>query len=278
MKIKHFAFVLLCFAGVVVADSPKQRDYHEPDMRSFIALEKGFEQLFKSDEPQGLSSFYKVKNKGSRIWLETDEQLGWGRAYFSAKVANPWFLQVPHRYHDKWTWDIANHWRKLGVFKLVMANTVHRYAGHNRDQPFNADWSVASRNPMLASSRAFITSFEKTKIFQLHGFNQAKRKDERAQSADVILSHGTKAGSQGLGELKTLAECIKQQLDVNVVIYPIEVSELGGTKNLIAKTLRHRGRYKAFVHIELAFGLRQLLVEDESKSQLLLQCISGGAL
>lgn len=266
--------LLLCLplSGLAKAPSAKQRPYVEPDIDAYLQLQRGFKLALVDQDPAGLAQYYDHKRQSGRDRYTAKEALGWGRLFVYPDNDSKLFLQVPHRYHDKWTWEIARQWRDSGKFKAVMVNNVHRYA----EQEVDSDYSTAERNPMLAATQVFIKHYWRAGVIQLHGFSEQKRQSTKAKDADIILSHGMALPQQSLKALLAAQACIKQNMDLNALVYPIDVNELGGTRNQVVKAFKRRGRINGFVHVEMSLALRQALVEDPKQSEQLLVCLTGG--
>jgi hypothetical protein len=250
--------------------------YLTPDMATFIQLENGFSQAFNHNNLTPLKPFYNVKSTKEHInILHSNKDLGWGQLQIHSANTEDHFLQVPHRFYDKWTATIAKHWFSTSKFKALMINSVHRHAGKNEKPEINSDFSSTRQSPFLAATRAFIAHFYQAKIIQLHGFSKMKRRNKQAQTADVILSYGAELPSHYLQQLTLAAACIEDKLTVRTLIYGKTVNELGGTRNVIAKALQQLGYYKSFIHIELSGELRNKLRHDKQQSLQLLYCIMG---
>ncbi|NQZ07332.1 MAG: hypothetical protein HRT35_09250 [Algicola sp.] len=263
----------------------EEKGYKPPDMATFIQLEKAFDQAFRADDLEPLSAFYQTRLKGdgqqSLSVLKSAQNIGWGTLTLNpaATIINnekqAMFLQVPHRFFDKWTADIANHWLQTGRFKVSMTNTVSRYLGREAKPPYNSDFSTAPNNPFVGATRAFINSFAEPLVLQLHGFNPKKRKSVDAQHADLILSHGANLPYPYLKTLTKAAACVEKDMGLKALVYPKDVQELGGTKNLVGKQLRKKGYFQRFIHIEMSDVLRKKLRDSSELSIQLLNCILG---
>jgi hypothetical protein len=199
--------------------------------------------------------------------------LGWGRLVLNGRFDQSIFLQIPHRFHDKYTETIGQQWWKTNLFHLVMVNSAHRHQGKKQNPAINSDFSTAPYNPFLAATRAYIRAFKQPFIVQLHGFNRQKRKTDDGRNADIILSHGVKLPSPLLNKLDTLAACIKKIGFSKVKIYPQQVTELGATKNIIGDALRQQGYLTQFLHIEMSKTVRKKLVQNEELSMKMAQCV-----
>ncbi len=263
----------------------EKKGYKPPNITTFIQLEKAFDQAFRADDLEPLSEFYQISLKGdgqqSLSVLKSAKNIGWGTITLnhSATVTNnteqSLFLQVPHRFFDKWTTDIGSYWLLSGRFKVAMINTVSRHTGRDATPPYNSDFSTAPNNPFVAATRAFINSFAEPLVLQLHGFSPKKRKSDEAKQADLILSHGANLPLPYLKTLTTAAACIEKDMGLKALVYPKNVQELGGTKNLVGKQLRKKGYFQRFIHIEMSYELRKQLRYSNELSIQLLDCIIG---
>jgi hypothetical protein len=263
----------------------EKKGYKPPSIAIFIQLEKAFDQAFRADDLEALSQFYQTNLKSdgqqSLSVLKSAKDIGWGTitlnhgAALSHNAKQSLFLQVPHRFYDKWTADVANHWLLSGRFKVAMTNTVSRHLGRDATPPYNSDFSTAPNNPFVAATRAFIHSFADPLVLQLHGFSPKKRKSVEAQHADLILSHGANLPHPYLKTLTKAAACIEKDMGLKALVYPKNVRELGGTKNLVGKQLRKKGYFQRFIHIEMSYELRKKLRDSGELSIQLLDCLLG---
>jgi hypothetical protein len=281
MHFNHWIKILLLSSAAVspAFAKPKQVPYKVADSRTFVKLENAFKIALRKDDLSLLSDFYrttlKAKDDQSISVLRSKDELGWGVVSIDHAANSPLLLQVPHRYFDKYTADIAKHWLKTGRFKMAIVNSVHRHAGLLQQPKVNSDQSTAPNSPFIAATRAFVTSYKQPKILQLHGFSQSKRRTFEGQRADIVLSHGANMPLPYLNQLTSAAKCIKSVMGYNALVFPKGVIELGGTKNVIGKEMRKFGHFHHFFHIELSQDVRIALRKDEQAAQQLLHCIVG---
>ncbi|MFT4924952.1 MAG: hypothetical protein ACI8WB_001042 [Phenylobacterium sp.] len=278
------------------SEDPKTLPYQAMNMSQFIKLEEGYFKALKVADFAELKPFYQhdvlpltapgeteEPQKNQMSLLKSKRAYGWGVLAINPAAQQALFLQVPHRFYDKWTAAISAHWWQSGQFKLAMLNTVHRHAGREQDKPINSDFSSAQNNPMLAATRAFIANFKQPVVLQLHGYSKASRNSKTAQKADVILSHGANLPTAYLVKLNKAKACLNRNIagvvdgidEGAALVFPHDVTELGGTKNIIGKELRYMGYYQHFVHIELSLVLRQKMRDDNQLSLQVLDCITG---
>ena len=256
-------------------EQPKHLPYRTVNLPQFVKLEQGFEQALKQKQFDKLEAYYEVNKDSAMAVMESDPELGWGAVLMFAPLPQQqdWFLQVPHRFHDLYTADIAEHWLATGQFKLAMINTVHRHAGGNLDPERNSDFSTAPKNAMLAASRAFVRHSRKPLIIQLHGFSQDSRTTDIAREADMILSYGAALSAQRMKPLQKAARCLQDRMEIDARVYPLEVSELGGTRNIVGRDLRNKGFLTQFVHVEISKPLRKKLRNNAPQARQLLGCL-----
>jgi len=205
-------------------------------------------------------------------------------------------LQAPHRYHDRYTGEIA-----LQLFintpEIVAAawNTTSR---KTTDKNFNnADLAHLSQSYFTAFALAFsgentntitrtitrtitstttqtdsVSAMNMGNLIQLHGFAKEKRRTPQASSADVIISSATNVPGK---RILKISQCLKNTTPFNVRIYPWDVQELGGVTNTIASALRNTGS-SAFVHIELNLATRKQLLNNATLRKRFSLCLPIG--
>ena len=106
--------------------------------------------------------------------------------------------------------------------------------------------------------KAFAVHHRDGIVMQIHGFDGNKRATRAARDARAIISDGTvHPGDKLVG---TLA-CLRDALGPGVKLYPSDVTELGGTRNLQGLWYRENSR-GLFLHVELNLALRKLLRDD----------------
>lgn len=172
---------------------------------------------------------------------------------------------APHRFYDKYTYTIAEHLFNQHCNAFV-TNTVHRNtltkAGMKTDLG-KYPHSVATR-----FISQYATKYGAVKVYQIHGFASSKRRTAVGKKADVILSHGRKKPTKHLYQI---SECLSQTLQLNALVYPFQVTELGGTKNVLNRELPERSE---FFHIELSDKTRLRLIEHPSLINKFNLCIT----
>ena len=263
-----------CVAGQVLAATPgKQPDYRQPTLADYQQLEMDWYRVFQGSSAQRPVRGFRAVAEKNPLWQHWRSDRGWGEVWYAAALDSSLFVQIPHRYYDSDTLKIGRHWMLSGAVKMLMANNVHRYAGRKNQPPIETDFSRASLNPMLAVSRALVAVDSAASVIQLHGFSADKRDTQAARQADMILSYGNAATPAGTEALFRIQACIAEKLDLQALVYPQQVAELGGTKNIVGRNLRALGLASRFLHIEVNRPARVLLAGSQQKAQQLLGCL-----
>ncbi|MBD3649214.1 MAG: hypothetical protein HUJ31_17600 [Pseudomonadales bacterium] len=172
----------------------------------------------------------------------------------------PVFIQAPHGFSDLETDGVARALFAQGKFAALAINGVPRYEG---DQAHidNASFQLAA-GAFYKQTRGVVV--------QLHGFSPKKRRDPAARVADLIISNGTRKSTVAT---RKIAGCMKE-IFPNVLVYPDDTSELGGTTNTVGHHLQSHG-HDNFYHLEFSYEARQQLVEDESRVKHLGNCLAS---
>ena len=188
---------------------------------------------------------------GMVVIKESEQQLA-GRGVYAIRINSKsnTILQAPHRFFDERTGVIT---RKLFIENDVYAaawNSSHRKQvdlAHQQQHYFNAFMQALTNRD--------------SKVIQLHGFD-ADRRNSKAKSADVILSDTTRFPARhALQTAIRLKELLGQS---SAKLFPLDIEELGGTKNSQASLLRNSGFHR-FLHVELDGELRKQLAGNASK-------------
>lgn len=269
-------------AGIPWYENVPRSDYYQSvTPAKQTVLEESFLALFRDHQSDALTEFYDLQRADWRehevMLAASKPDLGWGVWGYRPQARQQIFLQAPHRFFDLDTAAIAEMGWQAGIAELFMMNSVHRHAGQVQDPVVNSDMSSARRSALLAASEAWLAVNPDGIIVQLHGFATAKRETPEARSAGIILSHGTRERFLTDTRLHSIQACLTRLLNVQVLRYPEQVGELGGTLNNVAKALASWGKSEQFIHVEMSREVRETLVKDEEKTRLALQCIAGAA-
>ncbi|MBE0378257.1 hypothetical protein PPRY_a0912 [Pseudoalteromonas prydzensis ACAM 620] len=171
---------------------------------------------------------------------------------------------APHRFYDKHTYAIAL--ALLGDCQVFLANTVHRHTSTHDGQ--KSDLGKYRYSVTNAFIETYASMVERVMIYQIHGFDAKKRHTQQARSSDVIISQGSKPAT---AQLQRISQCLTQKLKLTSRVYPLEVTELGGTKNILNQIALKNSE---FFHIELSYTLRTQLVQQPNLMSQFKTCIT----
>ena len=181
-------------------------------------------------------------------------------------------LLIPHGFHDRFTAEIGALLAEEGRFRAVAWNTTPRQPTEDDEsERVNQDAEIEIENYFTGLARAVSVLGLPGPMIQLHGFAPYLRSTEAGRRARAILSSGSNDPHQSTLDV---ASCLEHELGDRLLVYPTEVSELGGTQSQIAAVLRAWGR-RDFLHLELSFALRKKLLEDSDTRRSLIDCVEG---
>jgi len=184
---------------------------------------------------------------------------GWGFYILRLEKSRDIMLSIPHRFSDLNTGSIGYKLMLNYPFKAIAFNTSNRKikdVTHSKNVIFNA------------FHLAFTQIYQKTSLYQLHGFAQEKRKNKDARDTNIILSNTT----SNTDSLKKIYECTHIIGDYNIKIFNKDIFELGGVKNAQSSLLKSNG-YSNFIHIELDKSFRDSLLKDKILIKKFQSCL-----
>ena len=177
---------------------------------------------------------------------------GRGMYAIRRRSSSRFVIQAPHRFFDEKTGIITRKLFAENDFLAAAWNSSHRNQidlAHQRRHYFNAFTAA------LADGS--------TNVIQLHGF-AGQNKSKKVQRTKIILSDSTRFPARhAMQTAVRLKELLGRQ---QVRLFPIEINELGGTKNSQAAFLRSIGVPK-FLHVEMASEFRRQLANSASRRQ-----------
>ncbi len=188
------------------------------------------------------------------------------------KSKNNLFIQAPHIWSDEGTGALLEKLKKKINPRISFKNSVHR---NNKTQlkkhsGVNFDLGKRKESILFLLSKEFINEYPKGSIIQLHGFASEKRKTIKGKNADIIISSGSYMQSK---RVKKLSKCLKNKSGgLQVFSFPSEVTELGGTKNILSSLSKLNGK-SLFVHFEMSKRYRELVLKNEKLFEQLALCI-----
>ncbi|HPF57828.1 MAG TPA: hypothetical protein P5149_03260 [Candidatus Competibacteraceae bacterium] len=260
----------------------QSRDYRAPASNELEQAEQLFRRTFAGETGEALAADWaalgfqleQVTEQGHvfTVVRERPDQR-WGRGFytFAARSASRPVLQAPHALSDKFTGLIALRLFAQGQFAAGAWSTAPRRYQNEDDETVDADLAHLPESHLLAFSKAAAFSQPASAILQLHGFAAEKRKTEAGRTAGAIISAGQ---SQPTRAAEQTAHCLGGVITEPVLLYPIQIGELGGTANQIGQTLRALGS-SAFVHIELVRSVREQLRVNAALRDQFGGCLAG---
>jgi hypothetical protein len=258
----------------------RSSEYVEPTQGELECAEELFLLLFRGEEEKGaVRRLCDVLRMETVLVQERDERFavlregakerrGWGLYVFRSGKCSPVALEAPHSWDDADTGKIAELLFLEGKSAAVAWNTASRRApvegkcGH-------ADLARVEGSLMHAFTRAFIRTFEKGIVVQIHGFDRGLRRSRRGAESEVILSTGARLPEDWVAEL---GDCLSAGLEKVVSVYPRDLNELGGRGNTHGRLIRAAGHGR-FLHVEIGLELRKGLVGSAELRKRLWACV-----
>ena len=265
---------------VALAEAALERGYIPASFEQASRAEDAFVRLLSGERTTGLERELAVLgfelaqvsagNETLTLVREASDQLAGKGAYVFRQGGEPVLLQAPHRFKDLDTGTLVRKLLEERNFRAASWNTVPRWYEEN-GLKVDADLAHIGVSYFNAFGRAFARLCSGGCVVQLHGFDQSKRTTPEGQAADLIISAGTKTPSTAA---RSLAKCLAAKLaPETVLLYPEEVTELGGTTNENGRALRAMG-VDGFIHVEIARELRQRLVDEPKLRDRFADCVA----
>jgi len=253
--------------------------YLEPDDNELNEAKSIFNSIFKnsSNINSMKTSFDKLHLKLTMVNIENkqyyviSEEKGYktGRGFyiFPQKINSKNALQMPHSKKDIHTGKIGLLSFLEGEFAAAAFNSVPRNYKHG-SKIINADLADFPKSYFISFAIAFARQFPNGYLIQLHGFSTNKRKTNIGKKSRFIVSPGSFDIDMNL---KKLDFCLENKFLTLSSLFPIEIRELGGTKNEIGLALRKTG-HNNFIHIEINKSIRDKLVSNKNARLDLIKC------
>ncbi len=209
-----------------------------------------------------------AKNRPLRV-IKDKRDLGQGFFVFDQAPRRNLILQAPHRDSDRHSGEIALRLFIEGGLRAAAWNTVHR-RGPDR-QRLDTDLAHLQRSHFQSMTAAAARQAPKTRLLQLHGYAQAKRRSEAGRASRLILSAGRPEVSAAAAALHA---CLVRRFGSRALLYPTQIRELGGTTNAQSRLLQASG-HSGFLHLELSRPLRDELQGSVALRATLLRCLDA---
>lgn len=214
-----------------------------------------------------------------------DAERGQGYYLFRpVSKSQPLALQIPHSFKDLRTRRLGCQLMLESQAAMASWNTVPRSFGERKaegggrrseagdDKPVtivDADMSHTRISAFNACMEAFTETYSSGVVVQLHGFSSGKRKSETGKSSQLILSDSSRFPGPLMLDRR---DCLRTYYGGTVSLFPVDVVELGGTRNVQAACLRSVDAH-TFLHVEINEGMRKSLVQNFEDRKVLLQCL-----
>ncbi len=260
---------------------PRCEDYQSASVEELTTAKTLFERMLRAAPAANYSlvaewaelgfELTRWQNHGSE-WLTVAELPGQcrGQGFYLFRInrTTRLALQIPHGFTDLYTDEIA---RKLinGPVQAFAWNTVPRRFRRGGESVV-ADLGKRTDSLFIAFTQAFAHTFPQGRLIQLHGFAKEKRITPAAASAAVIVSAGSLWPTS---DAKSVAACFQSLLSDPVRVYPRDVGELGGTRNIHGRLMRAQG-HGGFLHVELNRETRKALLKQRSLLGRFAQCLA----
>lgn len=204
-----------------------------------------------------------------RYWMLSDASKapkGWGRYLINTQYQVRGLLQAPHQFTDLHTGELATQMFFQSQLQALALNTARRDSAPNS----RADMARATDSIFYHFSKEYASEFPFAYIVQLHGFSNKKRKSISGQRANMIIS----AGLHQPGAMhRWLQQCMEGIVGNDVLLYPQQVRELGGTKNPLSQ-LYQRMNSPRFVHWEVNRAWRNRLMQRPVELEQASACLA----
>lgn len=203
------------------------------------------------------------ENKDAYLTLQELPSQRLGRGFYAVRRngGKPMVVEAPHGFFDLDTDEIALKLFQEGPFAAGAWNTVHRQ---------DRDLAHTENTYFQAFTRACAKALPGVIVVQLHGFAHTRHSKGIARTATMIVSEGRSDPSP---KVVAIARRMKAAFGPGVLLYPLDVQELGGAANVQSQALQQTGG-ATFVHIEMNEQMRLRLLSKASVRKTFLKCIS----
>lgn len=278
MATAHPAFAKSDHIGTLLREASNERDYRQPGDRELRRAEELFARTFKGEPLSALKKGWReldfdlievAAGDGPFLLLQESKGHRTGRGFYLIRKSGlALMLQMPHSFKDEQTRRIGLDMAIAGKYAAAAWNTVPRWYDVSGGR-IDADLAHKPQSYFTALTQGFLRAFPGGTVAQLHGFEKRKRKSIPGASADVIVSSGTKTVTQ---EVRKFAACLGEDSGTKVMIYPVDVQELGGTTNTVGRLMKVAGS-SGFIHLEMSDEFRTGLRQDESRRTRMNRCL-----
>ena len=198
-------------------------------------------------------------------------QHGRGLFLFAPKHADAAVMQVPHARADRHTGTLGLSLLQQGKVAALALNTVpRRQLAATHEQGYaRSDLAHTRYSYFQTMAEALARSRYQHALVQLHGFSNDNRRSLAGMQADIIVSNGSNNVSP---YSRAVSTCLQAHNSWRVELYPVTIRELGATQNVTAQLYQRLGE-AAFLHLELAYPLRNQMRNDNDALMTLGSCL-----
>ena len=185
------------------------------------------------------------------LLMEREETAkGHGVYLFAMNKPHKFVIQAPHQYFDYKSGHLALQFFFEQNLRAVALNTVHR------NQTEQSDLAHQANSLFSAFTEALPHQNSERYLLQSHGFSKKNRRTAEGQTADIILSNGSRSPSTFLTNAQAR---MTQQTGFKTYLYGADIDELGGTQNSSLAILASTNQQRHFIHMELSAEARNKL-------------------
>lgn len=246
-------------ADVLSSKNDPSKNYNKAKMLFSRHFKKDFTPKWREVWQQLGYRFYQDGSFWHIEAIDDAAVLGGGHYVFNPGASGNNLVQAPHRYFDGKTRPLA-----LKMFSSPHLMSVSWNTHHRRE----IDMAHDAPSMMMALTEAWVETTKQGSLIQLHGFTPLKRKTASGKESFIIVSEGVDKPSN---QHKLLTACFNQLWPST--LYPLEVTELGGKTNVMARELAQQDTHTLF-HIELSTGFRENLQNYFKDNEQFILCIN----
>jgi hypothetical protein len=246
-------------ADVVSTKNDQSKNYNKAKFLFSRHFNKDFNSEWRDDWHQ---LGYRYYQDGSFWHIEAIDDaavLGGGHYVFNPGASGNDLVQAPHRYFDGKTKPLA-----LKIFASPQLMSISWNTHHRRE----IDMVHHAPSMMMALTEAWVETTKQGSLIQLHGFTPLKRKTASGKASLIIVSEGVDKPSK---KHKVLTACFNRLWPAT--LYPLEVTELGGRANVMARKLALEEKHTLF-HVELSTDFRKNLQNNYKDNEQFIRCIN----
>ncbi|MEW5755296.1 MAG: hypothetical protein AB1810_03245 [Pseudomonadota bacterium] len=232
----------------------------------FSKILEGKEVLFNKELLDSLGMSALETNDYIILYEVAEYKRGVGFYVFCKACPPELFLQAPHGFDDRFTSELAFDLLVRGGIKAVALNNTPN-SERNLGEP--VDLTLIGASIYNALNRVIASLYPRSKVVQLHGFNEKTRSTEAAQKTDFIVSNGTTRPDK---RMVIVAQCLDAIAAGRSKVFPVQINELGALDNEQGKLMRAMG-HEGFLNLDISMEMRKKFMGDPAFRPELWKCI-----